>query len=371
MTFLDVQNQVVNMSLVQSQTALVQFSIQWAINRISQYFEWPYYMQNQVITTTAPYSTGTVAVTNGSATVTGTNTVWTSAMVGRKIQIGGDNAYYYVLTVNSTTSITLAVPYQGTTQSGSTYNIYKDEYKLSPDVQAYKTIVQIQNSLAMNGMPPTKFDKIFPTQTSFSSPYIEVMEGTKLDTYVTGTVSTTINSGTITGVGTSWSSVEGLGRMTDIIIASNRYTVKSVNSDTSITTYENALGTVSASSYTLNLRNIKVQVFPIPNDQENLYYRYFRMPDILVNSYDVPDLPQDWHWIIVWGALSWIYLQKGDIEKAYTQAEARFLEGLQNMKKKIGNHAADRIYRRNSQDRGNVFFDGLEKGSFDRRYSSP
>ena len=157
--------------------------------------------------------------------------------------------------------------------------------------------------------------------------------------------------------------------MTNIIISGNRYTVQSVNSDTSITIFEQAIGAISGSTYQLLLRNYKTQVFPIPPDVESLYYRYYRMPDIMVNNWDVPDLPNDWHWIIVWGALAWIYLQKGDVQKAYATADTQFKQGIKMMRDKIGNPAADRIYCKQSQDRQFRRLDGLEKGTFDRRWS--
>lgn len=371
MTFLDLQNTVTSMSIVNQQVELVQQAIQFGLNRISQEYDFPYFLNSKgMITTTAPYSTGTVTSVNGSATITGSGTVWTQAMVGRKFMIQGDQAHYYILTVNSAVSITLAVPYQGTAQTGVTYNIYKDEYKLASDVQSYNTIVQIQNSIPMAGIPPSRFDQNFPTQQSFDSPYLEMMEGTALDVYATGTVTASNLSTTVTGVATSWLSAEGLGRMTNIIINSTRYTVQSVNSDTSITLFEQINGAVAGATYQLLLRNYKTQVFPIPATVQSLYYRYSRMPDILVNNYDVPDLPNDWHWIIVWGALAWIYLQKGDSQKAYLVAEENFMNGIAKMRIKIGNPSADRIYRKSSQDSRTRPLDGLEKGTFDRRYSS-
>jgi hypothetical protein len=370
MTFQDIQNMVTSLTNVTSQATLVQQSCNIALNRISQEFEFPYYMNSKgYITTVSPYSSGTATFTNGSTTLTGQGTTWTSSMVGRKIQATGDQAHYYISSFVSSTQLTLTVPYQSTTQTAVKYNIYKDEYKLPSDVQSYNTLVQIQNSVPMVGIPPSRFDQNFPTQQSFDSPYLEMMEGTQLDTSTTGTVSTTNLGTTVTGVGTSWTTVEGLGRMTNIIINNTRYTVNSILSDTSLTTFELVSGTASALSYTLLLRNYKTQVFPIPSDVESLYFRYYRMPDIMVNNYDVPDLPIDWHWIIVWGAASWIWLQKGDAQKSYQIAEENFLYGIKIMKSKIGNPSADRIYRKSSQDGKMRVLDGLEKGTFDRRYS--
>ncbi|PTX49064.1 hypothetical protein IQ03_02461 [Gemmobacter caeni] len=69
------------------------------------------------------YRTGTVAVTNGSATVTGTSTQWVSAAkTGDAIHLP-DGRIYEILTINSNTSITLATNYLGTTASGQGYAI--------------------------------------------------------------------------------------------------------------------------------------------------------------------------------------------------------------------------------------------------------
>ena len=74
----------------------------------------------------AKYTTGTVAVTNGSATVTGSGTTFTRAMVGRYFQItdaDGDGLWYKVSGFTSTTVITLENFYQGTTDSSNNYQI--------------------------------------------------------------------------------------------------------------------------------------------------------------------------------------------------------------------------------------------------------
>ncbi len=309
---------------------------------------------------------------NGSPIIVGTATSWTSALVGRKFRFGNDQAYYRIKSVDTSIGITLTAPYQGTTNSiPSSYIIYKDEYRLAPDVDTYKTIVQIQNAVAMKSTPPARFDKFFPSPYSYSDPYIEIMEGTKLDTYTDGTVTVTVNSSIIVGVGTGWNSVEGLGRMTMITVGSNVYTIKSVTDDTHLVVFEVPTVGAVTSLYSLSMNNLMVQVFPIPSMQENLYYRYYRIPSILVNSYDVPDLPIQWQYLLVYGSLSFVFLSKGDINKSQIESENRFLEGLQAMKKKLGSYASDRIWTIQSQDVINNNWNGLEKSTFDRRYSSP
>lgn len=78
----------------------------------------------------ADYSTGTVAVSSGSTAIVGSGTTWTpttnAQLESRWIQISqtkGDNLWYQVQSVNSTTSITLYQPYQGITVSGGSYTL--------------------------------------------------------------------------------------------------------------------------------------------------------------------------------------------------------------------------------------------------------
>lgn len=67
------------------------------------------------------YTTGTVStLANGGLTVTGVGTTWTSAMVGRFLKINSNKRWYRISGVGSTTSITLASPYQGTAISAGT-----------------------------------------------------------------------------------------------------------------------------------------------------------------------------------------------------------------------------------------------------------
>ena len=72
------------------------------------------------------YRAGTVAVTAGSKTVTGTNTQWQNLIFGvapGATFYGPDGKPYEIDTVNSNTSLTLVTNYSGTTASGQAYAI--------------------------------------------------------------------------------------------------------------------------------------------------------------------------------------------------------------------------------------------------------
>lgn len=370
MTRLEIAEDIENISNVKDQRTLVNHSIQRALERISEFHDWPYYIQDKgVIETIAPYETGTITVTNGSKTITGSGTTFTSAMAGRKIRVAGGNAYYRIAAFVSTTEITLEYNYPGSTASAQTYKIYKDEFRLNADVDKYKLLRQSQNSIILFDTHPTNFDSSFPMPNSYSAPIKSIMVGTKLDVYTTGSVSAT--GTTITGSSTSWTSAEGLGRMSKIRIGNNVYTVKSVDSDTQITTYETVATVAAGTSYEITLNNLVVQLYNIPDSAKLLYYRYFRLPVILANNYDIPDMPHNWHWLLMYGGLSIILMQKGDINKSQIEAEARFIDGLNMMKLKIGSFSPDRIYKRKSIDRIGGNIDGLEGSAFDRRFSYP
>lgn len=75
----------------------------------------------------AQYKTGTVSVTNGSQTVSGSGTSWSSEIAAGDIfTVQGDNAWYEVASVDSNTQITLSANYAGTTGTGKVYAVTRD-----------------------------------------------------------------------------------------------------------------------------------------------------------------------------------------------------------------------------------------------------
>ena len=73
------------------------------------------------------YSTGTASVTNGSATVTGSGTLWlANVSAADSFTIAGDGVMYDVASVDSDTQVTLSVNYAGVTAAGAVYTIARD-----------------------------------------------------------------------------------------------------------------------------------------------------------------------------------------------------------------------------------------------------
>ena len=65
------------------------------------------------------YRTGTVTVTNGSDTVTGSGTAWSGTVDPGWVFLGPDGITYEVESVSSDTAITLATNYGGSSLSGA------------------------------------------------------------------------------------------------------------------------------------------------------------------------------------------------------------------------------------------------------------
>ena len=102
------------------------------------------------------YDTGTIAVTNGNATVTGTGTQFISgAQVGEAMLI--DNVLYEIQSIVSATSITLADNYLAATQSGLTYKIVPTQ-SLVADLSASVTSLISDYSTIANNAGAGKFN---------------------------------------------------------------------------------------------------------------------------------------------------------------------------------------------------------------------
>lgn len=348
MQFSTIYARVESLANVTNQRALIKDAIQTGLYRATA-IDLPYLMTDGSITTVAPYTTGTASITNGSTAVAGTLTVWTAAMVGRKIRFGSDTPWYRIAARTSNTAITLENVYQGTANTAATFEIYQDEYKLPADMDVYKVLRQIENGISLVDIENTAFDLTLPVPTASGAPQYSIMAGTKLDTYTTGTVSITVNTSTVTGVGTSWLSVEGLDKGSKITINGVVYTVKSVDSDTQITVYEtNTSGTVTTGTYSISLDNYIIQFEPYPDSQQNIYFKYQRFPFPLVGDSDVPDLPDQWHHILITAGLIWAWEVK-DKDEAKIH-EAYFSKQVQEMWTRIMNVSVNRNYPRASQD---------------------
>lgn len=101
----------------------------------------PWAERTAVLITQPDYTTGTVSISQGSTTLTGSSTAWTTnnafgvanARAGGKIKVNGQEVYE-VSAVGAATTITLGSKYVGDdVAAGSGYTYFEDEYALVSD----------------------------------------------------------------------------------------------------------------------------------------------------------------------------------------------------------------------------------------------
>lgn len=262
------------------------------------------------------YGAGTVAISQASRTVTGTATAFTAAMVGRKF-LGPDSAYYKIAAVSSATVLTLTEPYQGATVTASAaYQIWKDEYVLYPDVFSLIDFVNYSDPMQMSEETNKHGRQLYPRPTYSINPscFSQVGRKRNVASYSTGTVSITINTRTLTGVGTTFTDNVQPGY--EITVGSYTYHVDTVDSDTQLTLIEDAVVTASAASYSARGRNALVVRFLFPSGQAIVNYGYYSKIYPLVNDNDEDWLLELYPQLVINGVLRWDYLDKNDPVRA-------------------------------------------------------
>ncbi len=116
--------------------------INWRYKEICSMARWPWLRGAQTIRMIAEYTTGTVACTTLTTSITGTSTVWTKAMTDRKFKFDGFEEIYRIAQWASATGITLADTYNGDTVTADTYTIFQNEHLCPID---WKDIINIQD----------------------------------------------------------------------------------------------------------------------------------------------------------------------------------------------------------------------------------
>lgn len=119
-----------------------------AFQRIAYALPWDEMVTEQKIVTVAPYTTGTVTFTNGSAVVTGSGTTFAAAVAGRKIALALGGPYYRILTRDSATQVTLTENYAEATVSGASYTIFQDEYDLAATTHSIEAVWPMEDESA-------------------------------------------------------------------------------------------------------------------------------------------------------------------------------------------------------------------------------
>lgn len=288
--------------------------------------------------TVGTHTTGTVAVTQDSKTVTGTATAWTADMVGRQFRVDGTNIVYQVATFVSGTSITLDRAYQDDTATVQNYSIFRNRYTLPIDFDHMTSVKERSRGIPLFENHSMEFDSFLPNPTATGVPRHYFIHGEEILTHSDGTVSVTNGSATVTGTGSNWETDKGnLNGVDDHIKRTFRvgtddktYVVASIESATSLTLERNYEGSTNASAaYTMKGKFKNIFLHPIPDARYEIEHKHFKVPAVLGQDIDVPDIPDKYDHIIVAGATHRVALfNRPDIAAGYfTTYEA----GIVNM----------------------------------------
>lgn len=146
-------------------------------------YKFPWAERSAKLIARAQYTTGTVTATLGSATLTGTSTVWTTtdafgtanARANGKIKVAGGLTPYTVSSVGGAGTITLADKFTETTVTDGTYVYYEDEYDLASDFLRPVDIQRFSDQANIELIGRTEFRRRYPTNSTTGRPAVATL----------------------------------------------------------------------------------------------------------------------------------------------------------------------------------------------------
>lgn len=142
--------------------------------------KFPWAERQDILRTQAEYTTGTITITQGSTTLTGSSTVWTTtnafgvanARAGGKVLLGGQSIPYEVSAVGGAGTITLATRYIGEDLSADTYIYFEDEYDLATDFMRPLDQQNFDTSRSVALLGRNEFRMRYPNPTTRGKPFV-------------------------------------------------------------------------------------------------------------------------------------------------------------------------------------------------------
>ena len=298
-------------------------------------YAWSFRWREYPLVLSPQVAGSTLTATNGSQTVTASDTPFISAVhLGQWLRFTADStqSWYRIIKVTSTANVTIEPAYQGTTGSSKTYQLCPTDYDLPMDLSDLGRVkitidsrpLEIQHQLIQDGY--------FQPPLSAGVPYgvsLYTQDYTKT-TYSTGTITGTSGTNTITGSGTAWlTNILPGDEISGITGDSNTYRVWSVQSDTSLTLYNFLTTSPSGASYTAARQFQTIVRFqPCPDKAYVAFAKGLRRYNPLVNDSDTNELLMRFSNAViesaVWREASSSPDQRED--SLYTKSEKMWLE---------------------------------------------
>lgn len=140
--------------------------------QLCETYLWSFKLAQGQFGTNTAYTTGTITMTSASATVTGSGTTFTSAMVGRQLKVR--NFVYTITAYSSSTSITIDRVWLNATSSANTYSIVNAYFApTETDFFSFISIIDPANGWKLyQGFNSTELDQFDIQRSSSSTPRI-------------------------------------------------------------------------------------------------------------------------------------------------------------------------------------------------------
>ena len=143
-------------------------------------YKFPWAERQSVIRTQASYSTGTVTISRGSTSLTGSGTAWNTnndftvknMRANGVIVIGGSRTPYRISAVSSDTAATLSSAFTESSVSAATYIYYEDEYDLASDFLRPVDIQTFSDTHDIDLISRTEFRRRYPSNTVIGKPEV-------------------------------------------------------------------------------------------------------------------------------------------------------------------------------------------------------
>jgi len=147
---------------------------------LGQEYRYPWAERRARLTLHAPYTTGTLSITQGDTALTGVNTLWNTnnsfavknMRVNGKILINGGRTPYIIQTVTNDTSATLSQRFIETTVTAGTYVYFEDEYDLASDFMRAVDARQFSDEAAIDLISRTEFRRRYITSGAPQTPKV-------------------------------------------------------------------------------------------------------------------------------------------------------------------------------------------------------
>ncbi|MGA9769175.1 MAG: hypothetical protein WBV94_09050 [Blastocatellia bacterium] len=152
-------------------TVILKNAVNATYREILDKFPWTRLEKSSSIQTVAIYETGTVAVTQGSTAITGTGTVWTTGMTGRRFRIDGREEFYTFTRTGNGTGTTERT-YEGEDDGAASYRIFDNIVTLPSDLRVLESIKVPSINRDLDQIGREQLDQFAPARLDYGPPEV-------------------------------------------------------------------------------------------------------------------------------------------------------------------------------------------------------